>query len=53
MDSIYIDFINPFHVPIEINLFALDSTKSYIKVNPYGLLKHNDTLKKCYDYSTS
>ena len=44
-DSIYLDYINPFYAPIELNLTALDSTKAYIGVNPYGVLKHSDTLK--------
>ncbi len=44
-DSIHLDFINPFHASMEMNLHPLDSTKSIIKVNTYGLLKYNDTLK--------
>ncbi|WP_299112986.1 M23 family metallopeptidase [uncultured Winogradskyella sp.] len=44
-DSIYLDFINPFYAPMEMNLYPLDSTKSIIKVNSYGILKYNDTLK--------
>jgi murein DD-endopeptidase MepM/ murein hydrolase activator NlpD len=44
-DSVYIDLINPFLAPIELNLSALDSTKSFIKVNSYGVLQHQDTLK--------
>ena len=44
-DSIYVDYINPFSAPIEIKLTALDSTKPYIRVNSYGILKHKDTLK--------
>ena len=43
-DSVYLGLINPFMVPIEIKLTALDSTKSFIKINPYGLLKEGDTL---------
>ncbi len=45
-DSIYLGLINPFMVPIEIKLSALDSVKSYVKVNPYGILKEGDTLKQ-------
>lgn len=44
-DSLYLNLINPFFVYIEINLSALDSTKSFIKVNPYGILNEKDTLK--------
>jgi hypothetical protein len=44
-DSLYLNLINPFIVPIEINLSALDSTKSFIRVNPYGILNEKDTLK--------
>lgn len=44
-DTLYLNLINPFIVPIEINLSALDSTKSFIRINPYGLLKEKDTLK--------
>ncbi|WP_431136124.1 M23 family metallopeptidase [Psychroserpens mesophilus] len=43
-DTLYISLINPFLAPVEINLTALDSTKSYVKINPYGLLKEKDTL---------
>lgn len=45
-DSIYLELVNPFIAPIEIKLSALDSTKSYIKVNQYGVLKEGDTLKR-------
>ncbi|MFK7781436.1 M23 family metallopeptidase [Psychroserpens sp.] len=45
-DSVYLGLINPYIAPIEIRLSALDSVKSYIKVNPYGLLKEGDTLKQ-------
>lgn len=44
-DSVHIDFINPFYAPIEVNLKALDSTKSYIRTNSYALLYYQDTLK--------
>ncbi|WP_422105349.1 M23 family metallopeptidase [Winogradskyella sp.] len=44
-DSVYLDYINPFYAPLELNLSPLDSTQSYINVNPYGVLKHRDTLK--------
>jgi murein DD-endopeptidase MepM/ murein hydrolase activator NlpD len=44
-DSVYIDFINPYLAPIEIKLSPLDSTKTFIKGNSYGVLKHIDTLK--------
>jgi len=45
-DTVYLGLINPFLAPTEIKLTALDSTKSYIKINSYGLLKHGDTLKR-------
>lgn len=45
-DSVYLGLINPFIAPIEIKLTALDSTKPFIKVNSYGLLKEGDTLKQ-------
>jgi murein DD-endopeptidase MepM/ murein hydrolase activator NlpD len=44
-DSVYVDFINPFYAPVELKLTALDSTKSFIRVNPYGVLQQGDTLK--------
>lgn len=44
-DSLYVSLINPFLAPVEIHLTALDSTKPFIKVNSYGLLKEKDTLK--------
>ena len=44
-DTLYISLINPFLAPVEINLTVLDSAKSYVKINPYGLLKAKDTLK--------
>jgi murein DD-endopeptidase MepM/ murein hydrolase activator NlpD len=44
-DSLYLSLINPFKVPIEISISALDSTKSFIKVNPYGILNKKDTLE--------
>ncbi len=44
-DSVYIDLINPFYAPLEINLSSLDSTKLYTKVNSHGILRYNDTLK--------
>lgn len=44
-DSIYIDLINPFYAPLEINLKAKDSVRSFIKFKAYGLLKKDDTLK--------
>ncbi len=44
-DSIYLDYINPFYAPIELKVTALDSTKPYVRVNPYGILSHRDTLK--------
>lgn len=44
-DSVYLDYINPFYAPLELKLTALDSTKSYVKVKPYGILQHQDTLK--------
>lgn len=43
-DSVYLNLINPFLAPIEINLTALDSTKTFIKVNSHSLLKQGDTL---------
>ena len=45
-DSVYISYINPFYAPLEFKLVALDSTKPYVKVKPYAILKHNDTLKQ-------
>lgn len=45
-DSIYINFTNPFLAPVELHLSPTDSTKSYVKVNPYGVLKYGDTLKE-------
>ncbi|WP_179346311.1 hypothetical protein [Winogradskyella ursingii] len=44
-DSIYLDFINPYHAPITVNITPLDSTKSFVKVKPYALLRYQDTLK--------
>jgi murein DD-endopeptidase MepM/ murein hydrolase activator NlpD len=44
-DSVFVDFINPFHAPVELKLTALDSTKSFIRINPYGVLQQGDTLK--------
>ena len=43
-DSIFIDFINPYLAPIEMNLSPKDSTKKYIKVKNYSVLKYNETL---------
>ncbi|MCA0133687.1 M23 family metallopeptidase [Winogradskyella alexanderae] len=43
-DSVYLDFVNPFIAPIEINLTPLDSTKNFIKVKPYALLKQSGTF---------
>ena len=45
-DSVYIDLINPFYAPMEINLSPLDSTKPFVNVKSYGLLRPKDTLKK-------
>ena len=45
-DSVYLGLVNPFLVPIEINLTALDSTKGFIKTAKYGVLKAGDTLKE-------
>lgn len=45
-DSLYIDLSNSLSAPIEIQFTVLDSTKSYVKFNPYGLLKVGDTLKR-------
>lgn len=44
-DTVYINFINPFYAPMEVNLSPLDSTASFIKVSPFGLIKYKDTLK--------
>ncbi|WP_439151941.1 hypothetical protein [Winogradskyella sp.] len=44
-DSVYVDFINPFYAPVELKITALDSTKSFIRVNSFGVLKQGDTLK--------
>ncbi len=44
-DSVYLNYINPFYAPLELTLSPLDSTKSFVKVNPYAVLKHRDTLK--------
>ncbi|WP_411768163.1 M23 family metallopeptidase [Winogradskyella sp. A3E31] len=44
-DSVHIDLINPFYVPMELRLSALDSTKDYTDIVPYYLLKEKDTLK--------
>ncbi|WP_299226008.1 M23 family metallopeptidase [uncultured Psychroserpens sp.] len=44
-DSIYLSFINPYIAPMEISITPLDSTRSYIGVNSYGILKEGDTLK--------
>ncbi len=44
-DSVYIGLVNPFWAPIEIQLKPLDSTRAFVKVNPYGLLKRGDTLQ--------
>jgi len=60
-DSIYISFINPYAIDIEINVTALDSTKSYCKAKGYHLLKSKDTLvnafiipvEKCADSLTA
>ena len=41
----YINLTNPFYAPMEVNLSPLDSTKSFIKINSYGILKYKDTLK--------
>ncbi|MBO6881152.1 M23 family metallopeptidase [Winogradskyella sp.] len=45
-DTVYLDFINPFYAPMEVKLSPLDSTKGFIKVNPYSFIKYKDTLKK-------
>ena len=45
-DSVYLNFINPFYAPIEIKLSALDSTKSFVKLQSYNILQRQDTLKK-------
>lgn len=44
-DTLYVGLINTFLAPIEIHIKALDSTKSFIRVNSYGFLKDGDTLK--------
>lgn len=44
-DTVYIDLSNPFLAPMEITISPLDSTKTYTKVNSYGILRHKDTLK--------
>lgn len=44
-DTVYISFINPFLAPLELHLTPLDSTKSYVGINPYGVVKYQDTLK--------
>ena len=43
-DSVYLDYINPFYAPLELNINALDSVKLHIRVKPYALLKYRDTL---------
>jgi murein DD-endopeptidase MepM/ murein hydrolase activator NlpD len=43
-DTIYISFVNPFLVPLELHLTPLDSTKSYVGANTYGIVKYQDTL---------
>ncbi|MFC0605340.1 M23 family metallopeptidase [Winogradskyella pulchriflava] len=44
-DTVYINFINPYYAPMEVNLSPLDSTASFIKVSSFGLIKYRDTLK--------
>jgi murein DD-endopeptidase MepM/ murein hydrolase activator NlpD len=45
-DSVYIDFINPFLAPLEVEITPKDSVASFIRVSNFGVLHHKDTLKK-------
>lgn len=44
-DTVYLSLINPLLAPIELHLTPLDATKEFIQVNPYAILKYQDTLK--------
>ncbi|NEV94405.1 M23 family metallopeptidase [Psychroflexus sp. YR1-1] len=45
-DSVYLDFINLFSIPVEVNLSGKDSLGSEVRFKPYTLLHANETLKE-------